>query len=172
MGHLCLSLPLTSLLSAWQCLLPFWMTVVCVLSTTDKAVTPNKKTKPTAFFLPPYKLFLNICGHDSSKSTSTQLLPHYQNTFPCGFILSGSSCHYWTPKHPLGNTRPKYWWLLLAWFTKVTSSKIRSSFWSKMITKPSWGLETNGVTSIKTGKLWVWWGQGKLRKRNWRNNVF
>lgn len=79
-------LPFSPLLSAWQCLLPFWMTVVGLLSTTDKVVAPNKKTKPTCFFffLPPYKLFLNICGHDSSKSTSTQLLPDYRNPFPCG----------------------------------------------------------------------------------------
>lgn len=84
-----------------------------------RQVAPEKKknqtkkrntTKPTAsFFFPPYKLFLNICGYDSSKSTSTQRLPHYRNPFPCGRLFLSSSCHHWTPKHPRGNVGPSKW---------------------------------------------------------------
>ena len=87
--------------------------------TTDKTSGTRKKknktkkrntTKPTAsFFFPPYKLFLNICGYDSSKSTSTQRLPHYRNPFPCGCLFLSSSCHRWTPKHPRGNAGPSKW---------------------------------------------------------------
>lgn len=69
-----------------------------------KNPTRKKHNKTHCFFLSPsYQLFLNICGYDSSKSTSIQLLPRYRNPFPCGGPFLGSSCHHWTPKH-LGGT--------------------------------------------------------------------
>lgn len=60
----------------------------------------TKTNKTLFFFLPPYKLFLNICGHDSSKSTSAQLLPHYRNPFLCGCLLLSNSCHCWDQTPP------------------------------------------------------------------------
>lgn len=125
---------------------------------------PNKKNKtPMFFFLPPYKLFLNICGHDSSKSTSTQLRPHYRNPFPCGCLLLTNSCHCWTPEHPLG-TQAQIAMAALTWFAKATSSKLRSSFWRERIPKPSWGWEAKSIKNHKNREVGSVVGAGRIEE--------